>query len=133
MLSLGYDVNRVWGPVARRLASDAEWYAYGRIDAGTPDLAGASLEMGNAFGNWYGDLAERHESERSVYRPAMILEWERFSTAGRIPAGVFVMATEYTQLVPSEQNWREHTECDGWDSQEFAWHCHSHQVYGQKY
>lgn len=128
---MGYDPFKVWSPEAKRLSQLALWYAWGRIDAGTADLAGASLDMGTAFSEWYGDLAEKHASG-SVWRPAMLNEWERFSTAGRIPASVFTH-TEHSAVIPSEQSWKDHTECRGFDSQEFFWHCHSHEVYGQKY
>lgn len=133
MMGFDYNPERKWSALTEEIAGQALWYAWGRIDAGTADLAGASLEMGNAFCSWYGDIAEAHDREQSVYRPSIMSEWERFSTAGRIPASVFVIATEFTQLVPSEQNWREHDGCRGFDSQEFVWHCHSHQVYGNKY
>lgn len=129
---MGFDPFRVLSPVAKELAGHALWYAWGRIDAGVSATAGASLDMGNAFAEWYGDLAEAHESERSQYRPSILSEWVRFSTAGRIPAEVFVSFT-VEHLGPSRHDWRDHVDCVGFDprSSEEHWHCYAHEIYNQ--
>lgn len=65
-----------------RLALAALWYAWGRIDAG--EFPGMDLDAGYAFSKWYRELAERYDSGKTYYRPSLLSEWARFSTAGRV-------------------------------------------------
>lgn len=66
------------------LTISALWYAWGRIDSAAPSVSGMDSDTAFAFRDWYGELARRYEACEVFSRPAILWEWERFSTAGRV-------------------------------------------------
>lgn len=67
-----------------RLADDALWYAWGRIDSGAPAVSRMDSDTAFAFRDWYRELARQYAAGETYFRPSLMGEWERWSTAGRV-------------------------------------------------
>ena len=68
----------------KSLAENALWYAWGRIDSGGPGTSGMDSDTAFAFRDWYQELARAYDMEETFFRPGILSEWERWSSAGRV-------------------------------------------------
>lgn len=66
------------------LATQALWYAWGRIDSGAPETAGMDSDTAFAFREWYGAAARRYAAGEVGFRPAIRHAWDDWSKAGRV-------------------------------------------------
>lgn len=68
--------------IVHELSTQALWYAWGRIDSGV--MHGPDTDYAFAFRDWYGELARKYAAGEAWSRPAIMFEFERFVSAGRV-------------------------------------------------